>query len=253
MIVVHPDRWNPCRPDQQRKAGVVVHTSESSDTSYAGLIAAFQRPGDRPDGQGGVYGSSYHAITRGDGTYERILTDSQGPFAAPPCNYTWLHIVMPGTARQTRAEWLDPISRQHIRGVARFIVDNQPTHGYPLTRVTGPTLVQGAHGYCGHVDVSDGFGQTNHYDPGPAFPWDVLAADIADFARKGQDVSIVTYWKNQPNRLILWHPLGWRRLRNGEDVKIALLMGARDERNSGGLDPSIKRTPRRVRYVRLTG
>jgi hypothetical protein len=156
---VHPDRWNPTTTI--RKRGVVIHDSESSDSSAQALCDLMARPGDRPNGSGGFYGASYHVITTND-----------------PKDVMW-HICMPGRVTQGRDGWLDAASRDGIRAVANFIVQQSQIDGFPLERCSVSDLLAGDGGYCGHVDVSNAWHDSDHTDPGPTFPWDVLAADIA--------------------------------------------------------------------------
>lgn len=180
MPTVHPDRYTLSGVNR-RKAGVIIHTSESGDGSYPALVAAFARPGDRPLGTTGrMYGSAYHAVTmNADNLYDRILGPEAGPYAAPPLNKTHSHICMPARVAQGRSEWLDGPSLAGIRAVARFIVDESQAHGFPLRRLTSAELKAGAEGYCDHWTVSTAFGKTDHTDVGRQFPWDVLEAEIA--------------------------------------------------------------------------
>lgn len=177
-MIVHPDRWNPTSTLQ--KLGVVIHDSESGVGSYSALVAAVQLPGDRPNGEGGVYGSAYHAVARNDAdaTYDEILTAAQGPFSAPPVNGTWWHFCIPGRASMTRTEWLTS-ARTGVLAAAKFTVAKAKLDGFALERRTPAELVAGMGGYCGHGDVSSAWHRSTHTDPGPSFPWDVLAADIA--------------------------------------------------------------------------
>lgn len=167
------------------KLGVVIHDSETGDGSYANLITALSKPGTQLI-QGSspprYIGASYHALTRNDlgATYDQVLPETAGPFAAPPLNKTWLHICIPGYARQTRDEWLDQASRSGIRAVAKFCVDKSRVHGFPLELRTVTELQAGIGGLCFHADVSDAWGATDHWDPGPLFPDDILMADIAE-------------------------------------------------------------------------
>ena len=177
-VLLHPDRFSTSGVSI-RKRGVCVHTNEGPDGSGASLLRYLQRPGDRPLGNGRMYGSGYHAIAEPDG-WTDIADAACGPYHAPPVNKTWWSICIPGYAAQTRDQWLDPQSRGFIRGVARYIVDRSGGDGFPLRRPSLTELRDGAGGYCSHVDVARAWGQTDHTDPGPNFPWDVLAADIAE-------------------------------------------------------------------------
>lgn len=181
MTRLHPDRYSTTGVSL-RKLGVVVHDAESPDDRSTSLILALSRPGDRViEGSNPPrkYGSGYQAIAIPNG-YVVMADDNCGPFHAPPLNKTWLSICLPGYARQTRAEWLDAESRALINGAAHYIVDMHRRHGFPLERRTPTELRAGLGGITDHDSVSKAWGQTDHWDPGPQFPWDVLFADIAE-------------------------------------------------------------------------
>lgn len=184
MPVLHPERYSRTGV-LLRKLGVVVHDAESGDGAAQTLIRLLQTPGDRqlldkngkPTGR--MYGAGYTAVTTGNPFEYVLMADpSMGPYAAPPRNKDWKHVCMPGVAAQTREQWLDPLSRNHISGVAKFIYDAHIEDGIPLLRIKANELLAGDRGYCGHGDVTLAWGDSTHTDPGPNFPWDVLAADI---------------------------------------------------------------------------
>lgn len=181
-MAVHPDRFSTTGVVLD-KTVIVVHDAESGDGACQTLIDVMVKPGDRPvdpkvpDGR--KYGSSYHAVTDGNGGYVMVQGADHGPYAAPPLNKTAWHVCMPGMAAQTPEQWLDPLSRNHIRGVAKFIFDH-PLRGIVLVeKLDSHDLLAGDTGYCGHFDVSNAWGQTDHTDPGGNFPWPLLAADLA--------------------------------------------------------------------------
>lgn len=198
--MVHPSRYSTSGV-VLAKTLVVIHTSESPPTSAQSLLNAFERPGDRliaGSNPPRYYGASYHAITMGDSTYRQVLGADCGPFAGPPRNKDAWHICMPGYANSTRAEWLTGMRREHIRGVARFLVDKAAGHPFPLVRIGPSELTAGGRGYCGHIDLRV-YGQTDHYDPGPQFPWDVLAEDIR--AMTQPDPLPITEPEDEPMRI----------------------------------------------------
>ena len=132
------------------------------------------------------YGSAYHAFAdadQGEGGY-RLTVDptewilnAQG--GAEP-NARTVSICLPGRSARTRADWLTGRSRRMIRGAAHYFVDLSRLLGIPNRRATVADLKARIGGYCGHNDFSHAFGFSDHGDPGPNFPWDVLAADITD-------------------------------------------------------------------------
>jgi hypothetical protein len=195
-MLLHPDRCAPGAPT--RKNGVVIHDSEGVEggTASASLIRALQAKGDRPTSSGGVYGAGYQAIATETGGYIIVADDNVGPYHAGsginPCMWS---ICIPGKASQTRSQWLGDVSREYIRGAARYIVDmwNHDGHVWPLEYRTGAQLAADKAnlrdhptGYTSHFEVRESkLTSTDHYDPGPNFPWDVLAADIAALTQHG--------------------------------------------------------------------
>ena len=180
-MTVHPSRYSTTAV-QQPKRLIVVHTSESGDGSMQNLINIMATPGTQTvpgSNPPRLFGSAYHAVADGTtGDYVQLLPGSAGPYANGGANKFAWSICCPGRASQTRDEWLDPMSRGQIKAVAKFIVDKAKADGIPLERVSPPQMIDGAKGYCGHVDVTYTWHQSTHTDPGPNFPWDVLADDI---------------------------------------------------------------------------
>ena len=202
-MTVHPDRYSTTGV-VSRKMGVVLHDSETGDNTATSLINTFTRPGDRAipgSNPPRRYGSSYHAVALNtNDAYTELLPATAGPYAAPPLNKTWWHFCIPGRANQTRTEWLDTPSRSGIRAAAQFIVAKSRIDGFALQRLTPTDLTGGLTGYCSHGDVSAAYKQTTHTDPGPNFPWDVLAADIALFLHptnpEEPDMTAATLWRH---------------------------------------------------------
>jgi hypothetical protein len=201
-ILLHPDRYNITATVQ--KGGVVVHDAESGDGASATLVNLLQQPGDRVSKAGNVYGAGYHGVTDGLGGYVSMADGTAGPFSAPILNDTWWHVCMPGFANQTREQWLDPLSRAHIKGVAKFIYDKwieDDRIWYP-NFVFASQLVQLVHGYTSHAQVALAWKKTTHTDPGPNFPWDVLERDILTLMNPSEEddmrLSVMTLTNTTP-------------------------------------------------------
>lgn len=198
-IPVHPDRFNPTGRHYVRPMGVVVHTTESGE-NFEGIEAFLTKPGDRVTDGGRRFGASYDYVAHPDGTRGVCDLGPMGsPYAAPPLNQSFFHIVIPGRAGQSRDEWLDEFSLGCIRSVAQLIVSALWGANLPIQRLTPQNLVEGWSGYCGHVDVSKAFGQTSHSDPGTEFPWDILADEIDKLvpieaaSTEGHDTMLYTF------------------------------------------------------------
>lgn len=181
---VHPDRYGATRTGPL--LWLIVHTSEGLEgvNSAENLAAFLAQPGDRPSSSGGFYGASYHYLSDTDDSIPAV-PDNVVAFSAAGANAQGIHFCIPGKAGQTRAQWLDQVSRAAIRETAWAMADRARVHRIPLARLTPANLIAGRAGYCGHADVSLAFHLTDHTDPGANFPWDVLALDLAAYANGG--------------------------------------------------------------------
>jgi len=198
---VHPDRTGPDRTPPYRL--LVVHTSEGSEgaVSAENLCSFMTLPGDRVNPDGSKYGASYHYVTDTDRVLPATL-DNVVAYAAAGANNDGLHICIPGKAAQTRDRWLDNVSRNYIRQLAAVMVDLALAYSIPLRSLPVVDIVKGAAGYCGHVDISNAYHRSDHTDPGPSFPWDVLAADIA--ALTPPEEPVTKYFKLAADQLTIW-------------------------------------------------
>jgi hypothetical protein len=176
---VHPDRIGSAKTAPNRL--IIVHTSESTEGALGAenLCNYLKNRGDRTSASGNVYGSSYHYLADTDRVLPAV-PDHLWAFAAAGANNDGIHICIPGRAGQTREQWLDEVSRGAIRQTAGLIHDKCQEYGIPKVRLNVAQIQAGQKGYCGHYDISRAYHQSSHTDPGPAFPWDVLAQDIAD-------------------------------------------------------------------------
>lgn len=199
-MILNPDRYSTGAPTFRN--GVVVHDSEGGEgtmswgqTASAQLVQFLSYKGDRPSPTrpGFYYGSGYQAVAREDGTFVEVADDTVGPYhAGGGINPNMWSICMPGKASQTREQWLNDVSREYVRAVARYIVDRWNHDGriWPLTFRSGAQLRldranERGHpsGYTSHAQVTvSKLTSTDHGDPGVSFPWDVLAADIAEYS-----------------------------------------------------------------------
>lgn len=189
---VHPDRYSTTSV-ASRKRLIVVHTSEGGElsTSDETLMRLMAQPGDRdfdpPSPTGEKYGAAYQAVADGDREdYHEMMfpADHYGTYSAAGVNKWAWNIVHPGRASQTRAQWLDPRSRGQIKGVAKFCVDKHHIDDIAMrwltveqVRLTADPRT-GVTGICGHHEVALAFKRTDHTDPDPNYPRDVLLSDI---------------------------------------------------------------------------
>jgi hypothetical protein len=111
----------------------------------------------------------------------RCVADGDRAWHAPGANSDGLGIELAGYARQSRAEWLDQYSKGVLENAARVVAGWCLKHNIPARKLTPSELKAGKRGIVGHRDVSAAYGQTDHSDPGPNFPWDYFLGRVNAF------------------------------------------------------------------------
>jgi N-acetyl-anhydromuramyl-L-alanine amidase AmpD len=180
---VEANSWSSGRPYGRPKLLVVHYTAGSEGPLSAENGAEYDRT--RTDG------TSTHFFVDRDSTIQCVLTRNMAHAARRHGNHIGIQYELCGTT-QTRAQWLDEASRPTIRNAAKQIVRDGHKWGIPLRRITSAQTRAayysgGAGGICGHVNCTEAFPEDDgdHTDPGTAFPWDVLLADVEEFAKGG--------------------------------------------------------------------
>lgn len=90
-----------------------------------------------------------------------------------------------GLASWTRADWLTHMTMLDF--CAQWLAKRSAARGIPLVKLTPAEVKAGKSGVIGHVDWTQGMSDGMHWDPGPAFPWDLVLtlatsyADLEDF------------------------------------------------------------------------
>lgn len=140
-----------------------VHTQEG-DSSADGL-ARYQLNRSA--------GGSYHVIIDATGRMVRSNDDGYIPWSAGwTGNRVALHVCLTGYARFSRDEWL--ARSPQLDRLADWLRHNSRAYGIPLVRI-GPDQLRGSgKGVCGHDDISKAWGESDHWDPGPGLPYDVI-------------------------------------------------------------------------------
>lgn len=68
--------------------------------------------------------------------------------------------------------WGDRSHSRMLDRAAELVAQLCLAYGIPIHRLTVEQVRSGAHGICGHVDITHAYpGATTHSDPGEAFPW----------------------------------------------------------------------------------
>lgn len=93
---------------------------------------------------------------------------------APGANQKGIGIEICGMPNQTREEWLDKDSLAELELTAALVADICTRWEIPRAKLTPAELICGAKGIAGHVDATEAFHKSTHWDPGPNFPWDTF-------------------------------------------------------------------------------
>jgi hypothetical protein len=144
--------------------GICVHTTESGKAATANALTADSVVTYQRNSQSG----SYHVMVGVDGKRIRENTDDWITWSTGnKGNNILLHICFVGNASQTRAEWL--AQDRQLRAAATVVRYWSDKYKIPLRKVAAAGLP----GILGHGDTRV-WGGTDHTDPGPNFPYDVL-------------------------------------------------------------------------------
>jgi hypothetical protein len=75
-------------------------------------------------------------------------------------------------AQQTSDNWSDDYSQTELALAADAAAQYCLKYDLPVVHLTNDQLQAGDKGIVGHVQVSQVYQQSDHWDPGPNFPWD---------------------------------------------------------------------------------
>ncbi len=143
---------------------IVVHTMEAPEKPGTAKAIAKWFAGPTAPRASGHYCIDNIKIVQG-------VRDQDVAWAAPGCNHNGIQLEHAGRARQTAADWSDPYSRAMLKLSAKLAARLCKKHHIPIRRVRAAGLRAGRRGITGHVDVSQAFHRSDHWDPGRNFPW----------------------------------------------------------------------------------
>lgn len=129
------------------------------------------------------------------GVVVQCLTERTIGYHAPPnTGSIGIELCDPQTGAASR--WQDANHQAMLEVAARLTKQVAQRWSVPLVKLSAADLKAGKRGVCGHVDVSNAFGLTDHSDPGTGFPW----AQFMDLV-KGED-------DDMPTVKDIWHTDG---------------------------------------------
>ena len=140
---------------------------------------------------------SYHITIDKNGVTNRENDDEFVTWSAMYTgNRVCYHVCLAGFARWGRADWLS--RRKQMEALARVLWAFHTTYGIPLRKIDGKALRDGAYGICGHIDISEAWSETDHWDPGYNLPYDVVLQMARSFGgkpSKEKEVGVLSYGK----------------------------------------------------------
>lgn len=195
MTASYTGLWNDAPNAHQV---IVFHSTESS--SGRGTRNYVQR----------TQAGSYQDLIDLDGFLMLLVPEDKQAWAAMATgNRIGLHICLTGYASWGRDKWLS--YPKMLEQAAQVIAKWSVKYGIPLKKINGAHVRSGARGVCFHKDISDAFRESDHTDPGPNFPIDVVlrrANEIVDGVGIPPDVADAL--RNAATQLWTWPQLGGR-------------------------------------------
>jgi hypothetical protein len=136
-------------------------------------------------------GTSAHYYVDSNSTVQCVLTSDTAHTALYNGNRWGIQYELCGT-RQSRAQWLDPVSSATITQAARQAARDGAKYGIPVRKLTPAQVRAGESGHCGHADVTAAWPEDggDHTDPGPEFPWDVALARVQQLTAGGGEIDM---------------------------------------------------------------
>lgn len=143
---------------------VVVHTMEVDER--ADSAEAVARWFARPESE-----VSSHYCVDADSVVQ-CVQERDIAWHARGGNERSIGIELAGYAGQGPKGWDDDYSWAVLERAGGLTAEVCLRHRIPVRRLRAPGLRSGRRGITGHVDVSEAFRRSDHWDPGPAFPWE---------------------------------------------------------------------------------
>lgn len=156
--------------------GICIHVTVNSPGTPAENVANYQIR---------TQSGSYHELVDATGKVLIENTDDWLTWSAgPTSNLRHLHrsFVMRGT--ESAEEWkrYDAMLRTGAKRDAAWA----KRYGIPIVKLSAADLRAGKRGFFGHLETAQAWGETDHVDPGPGFPWDYYLGLVREYANVTQ-------------------------------------------------------------------
>jgi hypothetical protein len=146
-------------------ARIVMHATVGSEPAVKGAargVAAMFRTTDR-------YASAHYVADAAESV--QVVYDSLVAEHAPPNQHSIGYELCCSLANEGKDHWARTDHQAMLKIAAQDVARLCLAYDVPIVKLSPADLVNGKHGICGHIDVSNAWHQTTHWDPGPYFPW----------------------------------------------------------------------------------
>lgn len=135
-------------------------------------------------------GGSAHYVVDPSEAVQVVYDDTIAWHAPPNANSIGVELtdslVSQSWDKTNANRWQNPAHQAMLNRAADLVAQLALAYGVPIRRLSSADLLAGKHGICGHVDVSQAWHQSDHWDPGASFPWDQFMALVKASAAKFQ-------------------------------------------------------------------
>lgn len=181
---VGPAKWHGDASNKPITRVVIHCTVSPTKAGGARTIARYFRGNTNP-------GSAHYVVDPSESV--QVVYDSVVAFHAPPNSHSLgVELCDPMTGPDSR--WQDDAHQSMLKRAAVLVAQLCLAYEVPLTRLSVDQLQNGRKGICGHVDVSNAFHQSSHWDPGPGFPWDQFMTYVRASAADLQNTTPPKDW-----------------------------------------------------------
>jgi N-acetylmuramoyl-L-alanine amidase len=140
-----------------------IHTMEAPEagTTAENVANYFKNPS--------VKASSHWCVD--NNSRVRCVYDADSAWTMPPVNGQSMNVEMAGYAGQTPIQWDDAYSDAVLDNAAVCVAEWCHKFSIPVRHLTDDQIRTMQKGIVGHADVNRVFRASDHWDPGPNFPW----------------------------------------------------------------------------------
>ena len=167
-IPAHSERFRVADRDLASIQAIAIHTIEGGTGDHVAepLARSWQKADPNPKRN---VASNYIAD---ESTTVQCIREKDISFSAGhEGNVRTISIEAARHAADSRERWLEGTTLDRLANQCACIAFRG---GPPLVKRSASEFRDGERGLVGHKDISDAFHESDHWDPGPNFPWDVL-------------------------------------------------------------------------------